>query len=239
MLHRPRARPDTTDASGNYSFTGLAAGNYQVNPDQTTIPPGWALTTANDPQAITLTAGETNLTADFGYRDPGASSIDIEKTPDNQNVVTGGTATFTITVTNTGPVDLTNVAVTDPQAPNCDNNIGALTSGATVTYSCTLTGVTADFTNSATVTGQDPIGNPVTDNDPADVTVLIPSIDIEKTPDSQDVVTGGTATFTITVTNTGPVDLTNVAVTDPQAPNCDNNIGALSQPAPPSPTPAP
>jgi uncharacterized repeat protein (TIGR01451 family) len=67
----------------------------------------------------------------------------------------------------------------------------------------------------------------VTDSDTADVTVLVPGIDIQKTPDVQTVVEGDAATFTIIVTNTGQTDLFNVTVTDPLAPACDNTIGSL------------
>ena len=62
------------------------------------------------------------------------ASIDIQKTPDTQNVISGGTALFTIDVTNSGNVNLTNVAVTDPLASDCGNAIGALAVGQTVSY---------------------------------------------------------------------------------------------------------
>ena len=45
------------------------------------------------------------------------------------------------------------------------------------------------------------------DSDAADVDVIVPAVDIEKTPDTQQVVSGADATFTITVTNTGDVVL--------------------------------
>ena len=46
----------------------------------------------------------------------------IEKTPDLQYVVLNGTATFTIKVTNTGDVALSNVSVTDTLAPDCNRS---------------------------------------------------------------------------------------------------------------------
>jgi len=160
-------------------------------------------------------------------------AIDIVKDPDTQTVVSGEDATFTITVTNPGPVDLVNVEVTDPLAPDCDNVIGDLAIDASVTYTCTVTGVTAGFTNVATVTGDDGAGNSVSDEDDAIVIVAeqqTPQIEIVKDPDLQMVTLGGddTATWTIVVTNPGPVDLVNVVVTDPQAPGCDRTIGDLA-----------
>ena len=65
--------------------------------------------------------------------------------------------------------------------------------------------------------------------------VIHPAIKIEKGPDSQTVSSGGTATFTIKVTNTGDVTLTDVTVTDALAPGCartKNEIPALASMAP-------
>ncbi len=57
--------------------------------------------------------------------------------------------------------------------------------------------------------------------------MLVPGLDIQKTPDTQTVVEGDDATFTIIVTNTGQTDLFGVTVTDPLVPACDNVIGNL------------
>ena len=157
----------TTAGDGSYSFTGLAAGSYAVS---ITVPGGLTLTTA-DPVNIALAAGATDLTADFGLYDPSTASIDIEKDPDPQTILSGGTANWTITVTNTGSVDLSNVAVTDALAPDCDSAIGGLSAGANTSYACSLASVSASFTNSAGVTGDDPLSNTVTDTDTADVVV--------------------------------------------------------------------
>lgn len=182
-----------------------------------------ATATGDDPSNNQVTATDT---ADVVVA---TASITIEKTPDTQTILTGGTATFTIDVTNDGDFDLTSVTVSDPLAPDCDSVIGTLVAGATSSYTCTLIGVLADFTNTATVTGDDPDFNQVTASDTADVVVVAPvaSIDIQKTPNTQTVITGGTAFFTILVTNDGDFDLTNVTVTDTLAPDCDNLIGTL------------
>jgi uncharacterized repeat protein (TIGR01451 family) len=78
--------------------------------------------------------------------------IQISKTPATQDVVMGGNAEFTITVTNSGDVDLNNVAVADAMVPACDNAIGDLAVGAVNSYSCTDTNVQASYTNVADVT---------------------------------------------------------------------------------------
>lgn len=83
---------------------------------------------------------------------PPAPAIEVSKTPATQTIVTGGNADFTITVTNSGDVDLDSVTVVDPLVPACDSAIGTLTAGAVNSYSCTDVGVAASYTNVVTVT---------------------------------------------------------------------------------------
>jgi len=164
--------------------------------------------------------------------------ISISKSPDAQTILIGQTANFTITVTNDGDSTLTNVVVTDALAPGCARTsadipgLASMAPGATITYTCTLANVTASFTNIAIATGTPPVGPPVSAQDTAAVTAVAPAthpaITIVKNPKSQSVTRGGTATFTITVTNTGDVALTNVTVSDPLSPNCNRTIGTLA-----------
>jgi len=164
--------------------------------------------------------------------------ISISKSPDAQTILIGQTANFTITVTNDGDSTLTNVVVTDALAPGCARTsadipgLASMAPGATITYTCTLANVTASFTNIAIATGTPPLGPPVSAQDTAAVTAVAPAthpaITIVKNPKSQTVTRGGTATFTITVTNTGDVALTNVTVSDPLSPNCNRTIGTLA-----------
>jgi uncharacterized repeat protein (TIGR01451 family) len=164
--------------------------------------------------------------------------ISISKSPDAQTILIGQTANFTITVTNDGDSTLTNVVVTDALAPGCARTsadipgLASMAPGATITYTCTLANVTASFTNIAIATGTPPVGPPVSAQDTAAVTAVAPAthpaITIVKNPKSQSVTRGGAATFTITVTNTGDVALTNVTVSDPLSPNCNRTIGTLA-----------
>lgn len=58
-----------TDATGFYRFAGLAAGNYRVVVDPTSVPAAYDLTTGNEPLNVTLTSNsQVFSTADFGYR---------------------------------------------------------------------------------------------------------------------------------------------------------------------------
>ena len=172
-------------------------------------------------------------------------AITIDKSPDGQSVTSGSTVTFTIKVTNTGDVDLSNVTVSDPLTPSCDKVIGTLLQGASTSYTCTTGALSASFTNIASVTGHPPVGPDVTASDNAPVTVTTPAappvvvthpaISITKSPPTQTVTTGLTVTFTIVVTNTGDVTLTNVTVTDALSPGCartKTDIPALASMAP-------
>ena len=195
-----------------------------------------AVATGTPPVGEDVTAQDS---ADVDVINP---HISVVKSPDSQTIVSGQTATFTIQVINDGDVALTNVVVTDALAPGCARtkaDIAGLASmpaapaaGSTITYSCTLANVTSSFTNVAMATGTPPLGPDVSSQDSAGVTVVQPvthpAIAIVKNPNSQTVTKGGTATFTITVSNPGDVTLTNVVVTDVLSPNCNRTVGTLT-----------
>ena len=144
--------------------------------------------------------------------------------------------TYSFTITNSGTVTLDPVTVTDPlpglSAISCPATL--LAGGADMTCTATYVITQADIDagqvdNEADVSGTPPTGPDVTDDDPhSEPTVRNPDIDIDKTPASQIVRPGETATFTIEVTNTGNVTLTDVTVDDPLAPDCDADLGTLA-----------
>ena len=115
---------------------------------------------------------------------------------DLQTVLIGGDAFFEIVVTNTGDVDLTNVAVTDPRSPDCDQLIGPLSAGASFAYSCVSSGVMSSFRNIATVSGNSPDACPavVKDSDGSEVEVSSPqcSLIVNKAADPLVIVPGPT-----------------------------------------------
>jgi uncharacterized repeat protein (TIGR01451 family) len=159
-------------------------------------------------------------------------AIAVTKSPASQTIVEDGTAVFTITVSNTGDTSLDNIQVSDLFSPDCDNTIGTLTASDSTSYTCSQANVTADFTNTITATGTytPTSGSPVTvsDADSASVNTVMPAIAITKSPAAQTVVSGGTAVFTITVTNTGESTLNSVQIDDSLSPDCDNTIGTLT-----------
>ena len=82
---------------------------------------------------------------------PGTPHIAITKNPKEQSVPSGSTVTWTIVVTNDGAVTLTNVRVTDPEAPGCARTsaqipaLATMAPGASTTYQCTRENVTASL----------------------------------------------------------------------------------------------
>ncbi len=222
-----------TSAVLGCSFSTLGAGSTQ---DITVTAP-----TANGTNCGTVTntagvsyTGQASPQTATGSLALLCSSIDLTKDAD-QTVVSGGTATFTITVTNAGEVPLTGVSVADAATGACvrasadvvvsPSPAGTLGVGQSFTYSCDATGVAAGFTNTAVASGSD---GTHTLTAAASAAVHVSSVAIAKTPDVQKVAPGSTAMFTITVTNDGEVALSDVAVSDPRSPGCDRTIGALA-----------
>jgi uncharacterized repeat protein (TIGR01451 family) len=159
---------------GGSTTIDLPIGVYTVS--ENPLGDGW---TADYPETITVTPNGGSVTVTNTYSESFNPAIMIEKTPDEQMIMQGETAHFTITVTNIGDVALQNVAVSDALAPDCDNTIGDLAINGQVSYDCELVSVTHSFTNVAIVTGDDPHGDPVTpDDDDAHVTVKIPEPEI-------------------------------------------------------------
>jgi uncharacterized repeat protein (TIGR01451 family) len=108
-----------------------------------------------------------------------APGIAIVKNPKSQSIAAGGTARFSITVTNTGNTVLTNVTVSDPRSPNCKRTaaqipaLASMVPGAHVTYTCTRANVRSSFANVATAAGTPPSGPNVTASDQASVKVAV------------------------------------------------------------------
>ncbi|HKN55326.1 MAG TPA: hypothetical protein VJX66_22715 [Amycolatopsis sp.] len=126
----------------------------------------------------------------------------------------GDTVTFTFTIKNSGDVPLIQLSIVDSQAPPCAHSIASLPPGAELRYACTITAGTDSFTNSATVTAEDPAHRQVKASADASVTVLHPGLALTKEVKGGPFREGDTVTFAITLTNTGDVPLTAVKVED-------------------------
>lgn len=141
----------------------------------------------------------------------------------------GDTITYTFTITNTGATALTAVTLRDPMLRGIRCDAATLDPGASSTCTADAYTVTAAdaargvVTNTATAAGTPPKGPAVTDTDTAVVGRADPRIALVKkaTLSTDDGVVGSADAgdvidYTFTVTNTGNVPLTGVALSDPR-----------------------
>ena len=172
--------------------------------------------------------------------------IDIEKSTNGEDadsapgptVYVGDTVTWEYVVTNTGNVPLGSIAVTDDHlgAVSCPSD----TLGAGASMTCTAGGaaVEGQYGNTGSVTGQSPLGMTVNDSDPSHYLgeqYIDAEISIEKHTFSQDadyppgpiVRVGSLVYWSYTVTNTGEVTLTDIAVTDSKGVDVNCPLDAL------------
>jgi uncharacterized repeat protein (TIGR01451 family) len=186
-----------------------------------------------DPVPANNSATENTTVAAAGDAD-----LAITKSDSPDPVATNGNLTYTLIVTNNGPADATGVVVTDtlPAGTTYQSNttstgtanhasgtvtwnIGSLASGATATIDIIVTAPasTGTITNNASVSGDqtDPVaGNNTTTEDTLVALPTDADLAITKSDSPDPVATGGSLTYTLTVTNNGPGNATGVIVTD-------------------------
>ena len=145
------------------------------------------------------------------------------------SVSLGDTLTYRFDITNVGDVTLDPVTYSDPTLGIVDATCGtgalapADTTFCTAIYTVTQADVDAGvITNSATAAGVPPIGEPVTDLATLDTPVeQVAASDLAKTATHDDldgdssVDVGETISYTVVLTNTGTVTLTDASVSDP------------------------
>ena len=177
-----------------------------------------------------------------------AGTITVVKTADVTAITTvGQTVTYSFKVTNTGPVTLTNINVTDLQAsPATQANLSVITcplttlaAGASTTCTATYVVTQADLNSgslkdTAIAHGTTPTGTTV-DSPPSTVTipaVQTPKITVVKSAAEASFATvGDVVHYSFLVTNTGNVTLTGITVTDVQAsPATQANLSAITCP---------
>lgn len=154
--------------------------------------------------------------------------IGITMEPDLQRVRIGNDATFTIQVTIPGTTSLSEVNVSVPMAPDCNNALGTLDAGAVVDYSCTALLDQGRHQVAATVSGEVAGLATLTDSAEVDVEVFALDLFINIDPVEQTIREGGIAAFTITVGNFGDTILSDVTVTNATIPECGNFLANLA-----------
>ena len=205
--------------SGSYSVTEGAVAGWDLSKLECNALGGSSAQVSGATASLTLTDGGS-IVCIYTNSKP---SIQIVKTAgtaaDGAEFVTPpGPVTYTYVVTNTGPVSLSGIVVTDdngtPGAPGDDFTVtcpkATLAAGESMTCTATVT-VTANRTNIGSVTGTSGGGTTVTDTD--DAIVRVPAVNIDKTADDHLVEPNQVVTFTLNVqVVNGPV--TNAIVTD-------------------------
>ncbi|WP_152670177.1 DUF7507 domain-containing protein [Lysobacter capsici] len=198
-----------------------------------------ATATGTSPNATQVTSGpastQTPLPRNGELRSTKAMSGNADE-DGSGSVTVGDTLSYTITVTNIGNIDLGNVVVTDdkitPNTTTCAIVVPGATCVLTGTYRVTPADANAGtIRNAATVVDTPPPGGqpvcPVGSADPkcnprVDVPVTqMPNLSSAKamTGNADEdgdgrVSVGDTLTYTVTATNTGNIDLTDVVVSD-------------------------
>ena len=188
--------------------------------------------TVNNTASVTTTNDGSG--SDGASVDVLCPDISVLKTADQGTVSAGTSIGFKIKVSNTGAGNATNVTMTDTLPTDaglswtvaddggatCGTDQGVLTctmaalaSGASFTVHITSP---TDKTTCGTVsnTASASAENDGSDQSTATVTVLCPSIDVQKVADDGTVNANDQIGFKITVTNTGEGDATNVSMTD-------------------------
>jgi Ca2+-binding RTX toxin-like protein len=168
------------------------------------------------------------------WASPAAASnpdVTVTQTVDQDTVVAGDEIDYHLTIDNTGDVALTGVTVLDPKTPDCAGEVANLDPGDTVTVDCSYTTVDPDDvgtrTNKAAVTSNEgalEISNQVSTT----VEAPLHELTVTKAATEASVIAGDTIHYQVEVANTGNLDLTGVALTDTNVPDCDSSIGDMA-----------
>jgi len=174
-----------------------------------------ATASGTDAEGNPFTASAT-ATVQLSY----TASLQLAKVANPTSAGVGDNVTYSYTITNNGPVAVTNISLTDD--PLGAISLGGQTSlnpGSTITATAVYTIAESDLpgplANTATVSGKDPNGNTVTASAMATVQLnYVASLQLAKVASPTSAAVGDNITYTYTITNNGPVIIDSIALTD-------------------------
>ena len=155
------------------------------------------------------------------------AGLSISKSTDLTSAAVGETITYTYTITNTDNFTIENISLEDVPLGTID--LGEQTSlgaGENITATETYTVVEADLpgplVNTATISGTDPDGNPITATAAASVDLTYTaSLQLTKAADPSPAAPNETVTYTYIITNNGNVTIDDLSLQD-------DKLGAIS-----------
>ena len=206
-----------------------ATGNYTF--DEATRTVTWTVDLAKGESkvfsVIATVVGYGNVTNSLvvGNKTTGVNvtvpEINPDKTVDNEIPNFGDNVTYTVTVTNDGIGDANNVVITDVldkglKFLNATENFTYDEKTGTITWTVDLDkGETKTFNVNVTVLGYGVLSNTVAvGNKTAVRNITVPEIITVKEVNSSDIHIGDEITYTITVSNPGKINATNVVIRD-------------------------